>query len=125
MLARWLPESFSACADLISPRRQALSVLHTVDIVTGSPSLWTGTGVIDAMEMSAQNVHAAWKPLDTALMSLRSLGRLEFTILDRFNQMKEEQRTRLRSIVEAGLSGVLSMHKGAHDFFHFKFKSRC
>ncbi len=123
MLDRWLPDSFSACADLISSHQKALSVLHTVDIVTGSPSLWTGTGVIDAMEMSAQNAHAVWKPLDAALLTLRSLGRLEFSVLDRYDEMKEEQRTRLRSIVEAGLSGVLRMHKGAHDFFHFKCRS--
>ncbi len=75
-------------------------------------------------KMAGEDASVAWRPLEGALMEMRTLARVEVIVRDFGPQLNDEERAIARSLVEEeGLRGLLALHAGADDFFNFECRN--
>ncbi|RDX45127.1 hypothetical protein OH76DRAFT_1022015 [Lentinus brumalis] len=74
-------------------------------------------------KLAGEDASAAWRPLEGALMEMRTLARVEVIVRDFGPQLNDEERAIARSLVEEEGRGLLALHAGADDFFNFECRN--
>ncbi|RDX45124.1 hypothetical protein OH76DRAFT_1408397 [Lentinus brumalis] len=117
----WLPSCFRASASLLRAHKRALPALRTVRITIDADR--SGPLAQDTLMLAGEDASAAWRPLEGALMEMRTLARVEVIVRDFGSRLNDNARAMVRSLVEEGLSGLLASHAGADSFFFFECRN--